>query len=202
MPETCDGSEPLSPWGVGASAGWFDTEIVFDRDVSMQALTTMALVAYQPSPTLGAAVGLGAVVDGTIAGGDISPGPAASGSISLLALRETERRPFVLAGLSVSASRASARSTDGEEHTLTAMDLRLGISSGKTFGWITPYAAARGFAGPVGWHLDGEAATGSDAHHYTVGAGAVMRAGRRLELSVEVMPLGERSGTAAASVAL
>ena len=73
---------------------------------------------------------------------------------------------------------------------------------GKTFGVFTPYAAARAFGGPVGWTLAGEEATGSDAHHYTVGAGLTARPGRRLDLSLEVMPLGEQSATAAATFAL
>jgi hypothetical protein len=73
---------------------------------------------------------------------------------------------------------------------------------GKTFGAFTPYAAARGFGGPVGWTLGGDEATGSDAHHYTVGAGLNVRPGKRLDLSVEAMPLGEQSATASATLAL
>jgi hypothetical protein len=202
LPETCDGSEPLSPWGVGVSAGWFATEIEFDRGVEMSALTTMAQATYQPSARLGLGFGLGAVIGGTIADGDISPGPAASASATWLALLETERRPFLLAGLSFAGSRASAVSTDGEDHTLTAFDLRLGAMVGTTFGPVSPYLAARVFAGPVGWTLDGGEQTGSDAHHYTVGAGLVVRAGRRLDLSAEGMALGEVSATAALSLSL
>jgi hypothetical protein len=151
LPETCDGSEPLSPWGVGVSAGWFATEIEFDRGVEMSALTTMAQATYQPSARLGLGFGLGAVIGGTIADGDISPGPAASASATWL---------------------------------------------------VSPYLAARVFAGPVGWTLDGGEQTGSDAHHYTVGAGLVVRAGRRLDLSAEGMALGEVSATAALSLSL
>lgn len=169
----------------------------------MSAATVMAQAAYQASPRLVVALGLGAVVDGTIADGDIAPGPAGSASLSWLALLETERRPFALIGISVAVSRASAVSDDGEDHSLTAGDVRIGAMLGKTFfGVVTPYAAARAFGGPVLWNLAGEDATGSDAHHYTVGAGLSVRPGRRFDLSIEGMPLGEQSATASATLAL
>ena len=193
----------MSPWRVGASAGWFDTGIVFDDDVAMSASTVMAQAAYQATPRLVVSLGLGAVVDGTIADGDIAPGPAGSASLSWLALLETERSPFALIGMSVAVSRAGAVSDDGEEHPLTAGDVRIGAMLGKTFfGVFTPYVAARAFGGPVMWTLAGDDATGSDAHHYTVGAGVSLRPGRRLDLSLEAMPLGEQSATASATLAL
>jgi hypothetical protein len=202
LPETCDGSEPLSPWRAGATAGWFDTDIVFDDDVPMSAGTVMAQVAYQASPRLVLALAAGALVDGSIDGGDITTGPAGAASLAWLALLETERRPFALVALSIAASHAGAISDDGEEHGLTSGDGRLGLMVGKTFGAFTPYAAARVFGGPVLWTLAGDEVTGSDANHYTVGAGLTARAGRRLDLSLEVMPLGEKSATASASLAL
>lgn len=168
----------------------------------MSAGTVMAQAAYQATPRLVVALGLGAVVDGTIADGDIAPGPAASASASWLALLETERRPFILAGLSLAYSRATAVADDGMEHTLTAADARIGAMVGKTFGAFTPYAAARFFGGPVGWTIAGDDATGTDANHYTVGAGLTVRPGRRFDLSVEAMPLGEQSATAAVTLAL
>lgn len=202
MPETCDGSEPLSPWRVGATAGWFDTEIVFDDDVPMSAATLMAQAAYQASPRLVVALGLGALVDGSIDGGDIAPGPAGTASLAWLALLETERRPFALVGVSLAASHAAAIADDGEEHALTSGDGRLGLMVGKTFGAFTPYAAARAFGGPVLWTVAGDDATGTDAHHWTVGAGLSARPGRRLDLALEVMPLGEKSAAASATLAL
>lgn len=168
----------------------------------MSSATVMAQAAYQASPRLVVALGLGALVDGSIAGGDIAPGPAGAASASWLALLETERRPFALVGLSIAVTRGGAIADDGEEHTLTAGDGRVALMVGKTFGAFTPYAAARAFAGPVRWTRAGGDATGTDAHHYTVGAGLSARPGRRLDLSLEVMPLGERSATASASLAL
>jgi hypothetical protein len=79
----------------------------------MTGATVMAQAAYQATPRIVVALGLGAVVDGTIAGGDIGPGPAGSASISWLVLLETERRPFALLGLSLAGSRATAVSDDG-----------------------------------------------------------------------------------------
>ena len=160
----------------------------------MTAGTVMAQAAYQMSPRVVIALGLGAVIGGEMAEG--------SASFSWLALLETERRPFVLLGISLAGSRASAISDDGMDHTLTAADVRVGVMAGKTLGAFTPYAAARGFGGPVGWTLAGKDATGEDAHHSTVGAGLTVRPGRRFDLALEVMPLGEQSATASATLAL
>jgi hypothetical protein len=158
-------------------------------------------------PTLGIELAAGAVLDGAIgradvADGDVGVGAAVSLSASWLALLEGERRPFVVVGASLAGSRTEAYADDGERHPLSAGDLRLGVMSGKTFGPVTPYLAARGFGGPVFWRIAGEDVTGSDTHHYTVGGGASLRLGRRVTIAAEVLPLGERSAAATATLGI
>lgn len=187
------------------SGGYFSTELdLGDGEVSLSEATIMASASYQPGPSFGLNLGLGAILGGEMGdhAGDVSPGAAVSAAATWLALFETERRPFLLLSFSLAGSRTEAVSDDGEEHALSAFDARLGAMVGKTFGPATPYAVARAFGGPVSWTLGGEEVSGGDVHHYAVGAGAALRLGRRLNLGVEGMALGERSATLSASLAL
>jgi hypothetical protein len=205
LPESCDGSDPLSSWRVGVSGGWFSTELELgDAEVSLSETTVMAAASYHPNASFGFDIGLGAVLDGEMGehAGDVAAGAALSAAATWLALYEGERRPFVLLSLSLAGSRTEAVSDDGQAHDLTAFDARVGAMAGKTFGPATIYAAGRAFGGPVSWTLGGEEVTGGDAHHYTLGGGAVVRLGRRLHLAGEGMALGEQSATLSASLAL
>ena len=205
MPETCDGSEPLSPWRVGVTGGWFSTEIELGGgDVSLSETTIMAAATYQRSPAVGFELGLGAILDGQAGGddGDVTSGAAATAAVTWLARYEGERSPFLLMSVSLAGSRTEAVSDDGRAHALSAFDARIGAMAGKTFGPVNLYAAARVFGGPVSWTLGGEDVSGGDAHHYTIGAGAALRFARRLHVGVEGMALGERSATVSASLAL
>jgi hypothetical protein len=184
--------------------GWFSTTIELGAgDVPLRETTVLATVSRRSGPDIGFDVGIGAIVDGQIGDhdGDVSAGFAASAAVTWLARYEGERSPFVLIGGSLAGSRAEAVSDDGERHALCAFDLRAGAMVGKTLGPVTVYAAARVFGGPVSWTLAGEETTGGDAHHYTVGAGATVRAGR-FSLALEGMALGERSATLGVGLAL
>src|SRR5262249_40425585 len=109
-----------------------------------------------------------------------------------LALFEGEVRPFVLLSLSASFSRAST-----DVGSVTAGDLRAGAVVGKTFfERLTPYAAARGFAGPVSW----QGLSGGDPPHYTIGGGATLRLPGGIDVMAEGMALGERSVAIGAGV--
>jgi hypothetical protein len=66
---------------------------------------------------------------------------------------------------------------------------------------VTPYVLARAFGGPVFWSLAGASVTGTDAHHYQVGAGLVIRA-RRVDIVAEGVPLGERTVVVGVGLAL
>ena len=75
-----------------------------------------------------------------------------------------------------------------------AFDARGGVTIGKTFAdrWV-PYVTTRVFAGPVSWRLAGEDVTGGDRYHVTVGAGLIVRLPASLDVTLEGMPLGEKS---------
>ncbi len=189
---------------MGAALGWFSTTIELGPgDVPLRESSILATVSRRFGPDFGLDVGAGAILDGQIGDheGDVSTGFAASAAASWLARYEGERSPFVLIGGSLAGSRTEAVSDDGEAHALGAFDLRVGAMVGKTVGPVTVYAAARVFGGPVSWTLAGEETTGGDAHHYTVGGGATVRAGR-FSLALEGMALGERSATAGLGVSL
>ena len=51
----------------------------------------------------------------------------------------------------------------------------------------------RGFGGPVYWTYQGASVLGTDTHHYQVGAGLALLVGRRVDLFVEGVPLGEQA---------
>lgn len=175
--------------------GAFDTRIDFgdvERDVSE--VSSTVTLGRQFGPRFAAQATVGAILDGMLGGGDVSPGALLTLGVSYLALYERDARPFVLAQVTLGASTARAVSDDGAEHRLSAGDLRLGVMAGKTFfGALTAYGVGRLFAGPVFFTLGGEDVTGSDTHKYVVGAGAVWRGFAGYELFAEGAFLGERS---------
>src|SRR5262249_55059971 len=139
---TCDGTE-TGPWRVSVSTGGFWSELkLSDQDIDVDEQSVTALVSWHKD-AWGLEGGLGAIVGGTLGGYDVQPGFSAVLAGSWLALFEGEVRPFVLLSLSASFSRAST-----DVGSVTAGDLRAGAVVGKTFfERLTPYAAARVFAG-------------------------------------------------------
>jgi hypothetical protein len=152
------------------------------------------------SGTLGAGVG-GSLRIGTD-GLRLLPGPLAAATLSCRALDATRLRPFLLVSLSAAASwGTTGRSGTSSTDSIVSGDVRLGVTAGKTIARVlTPYVAARVFGGPVFWRYAGQDATGTDAHHYQVGAGFSL-ALRRFDLHFEMAPLGERELAAGAGVA-
>jgi len=128
---------------------------------------------------------------------DVSPGWLAAASYSRRLLDGSGSRPFVLFSLSLAASGASTRAlANGASASLVAVDVRAGVSVGKTF-WdvLSPYAALRLFGGPVFWEVDGKARIGTDRYHVQLGAGLLATLPRGFDLFAEVSPLGERAAT-------
>ena len=177
------------------------TTIVFDGvHVALHETAVTATVGDFVTPRLGWSVTAGGIVAGSIDGRDVRGGGTLGGSVSYLALYEGRVRPFI--GVSGTLGTALIRGTadDGSARTWSAWDGRAGVIVGKTFvKRLVPYVAARVFGGPVYWYRAGAAVTGSDEYHVTAGLGVIVRLPKRLDITLEVMPLGEQSATGGAS---
>jgi hypothetical protein len=133
----------------------------------------------------------------------MSPGPTGGVTASFRALDEGAVPPFILLGASAAAALAwTTPAGGGASTTFTAFDVRIGAAVGKTIAdVVTPYALARAFGGPVLWSIAGAQATGTDAYHYQLGLGLVVRLGR-VDVVAEGVPLGERAVVVGVGVGL
>lgn len=105
---------------------------------------------------------------------------------SYLLLDQAKWWPFVQLSGSVSFSAMQA--------DYRALDFRAGVVAGYTIlERVTPYLAARAFGGPV-FTLG---TVGTDLYHYQFGVGLVVGLPKGLDLSAELVPLGEQRLTAA-----
>ena len=67
------------------------------------------------------------------------------------------------------------------------------MAVGKTIAHVvTPYLLARAFGLPILWRYQDASTIGTDAYHYQLGAGVVVRVGA-FDIDVEGVPLGERA---------
>jgi hypothetical protein len=132
---------------------------------------------------------------------DFGPGPIVAAGV---AYRIVDGRPFVvlssvLSG-SVTTTHVSGETEGGAQYE--AFDLRLGVIAGTTlFDVFSPYAVARVFGGPVFWHYQSHALTGTDVSHVQLGAGGALLIAQRLHLFVEGIPLGEQALSAGLTLA-
>ncbi|MGZ3416284.1 MAG: hypothetical protein ACXVEE_00390 [Polyangiales bacterium] len=170
---------------MGASLGMFDTTIVFpERRASLREEAVAVSLDRRLGERTTFQLSLGAVVSGRIEDTTIEPGPLASIAFSYRLVDESKSKPFVIGTFSFAASRSP---------DLFAADGRLGVAVGKTFArTFAPFAIARVFGGPVRWRHEGETFVGGDSHHYQLGLGALFIAGRGIDASLEIAPLGER----------
>jgi hypothetical protein len=199
--------EALRPrWHVGAAYVFTSTALRFSHDVRAEQTRNaiVATAAYAPSPRLTWQFSAGAAFAGELRLPDgsyaLSVGPTGAAGV---AYRVLEGQPFVvLTGLlSASTAISERREQPAAEAAYTAFDLRLGVLVGATlFDQLSPYAVARVFGGPIFWHYQGEAVTGTDVSHYQLGAGVSWLIARRCDLYFEGVPLGERALSGGASV--
>jgi hypothetical protein len=162
-----------------------------------------------PTTTLGAGAGVG--IGGEMTLGTqrfhVLPGWEVSASYSRRLLDGRGRLPFLVLSAALAASGASTREevstgpgvTTGTPPTtssLYAIDLRAGLTVGKTFfDALSPYAVLRAFGGPVLWSYAGQHVTASDRYHVQLGAGLLTTLPRGFDVFVEGVPLGERALT-------
>jgi hypothetical protein len=201
----CDGTErdQVPQWRVALAGGALRSELsAGGSELGIEQLSLSARGERRLSPRITVGLGAGSILGGSLrlAGGeqvDFGVGWTAGASVSGLVLAERSIRPFVLATLSAAYSSTQTNPTAGgsSSGTYIGRDVRLGVAVGKSFGLVRPYAAARVFGGGFRWEGTSPATTGGDSHLYQIGAGAALELPRRLDLVVELMPLGERSFT-------
>ena len=148
---------------------------------------------------------LGAVLDGALDSGGrrFDLGAGIVGAVGVA--RQWSYAPwFVTGSLGLGASRTSTRElvAGAPRVSLVALDARIGVTAGRTFGPVSPYLLARAFGGPVLWTWDGGDTTGTDTHHFQLGAGASATFAANLTVLVDVAALGERSASVGLAVDL
>ncbi len=185
-------------WAVGVSGLYTSTRLRFSGSLHADQIryASLATLAYLPTPKLVLQLSAGAAFGGSLTAPDgehtFSAGP--TGALGLDYRAFDDGRYFLL--LTSSLSFSTARTQLGDEATVayTAFDLRVGAELGLELARIfRPYAVVRAFGGPVYWRYQGESVTGTDTHHYQVGAGLGLRLTKSLSLFVEGVPLGERA---------
>ena len=198
-------------WHAGASAIYTSTAIDFSNNQrrARRARRSSASLAYHPTARLSYQLAAGGTLGGrleTPAGTqDFSSGVTAAVGASWRVIDTP--RPFVVVtgNLSFSAERTTLAGTSGMPDvsaSYQAFDLRVGALVGTTL-WkvLSAYAVGRVFGGPIYWKYQGDSVTGTDAHHYQVGAGATLVLARRLNVFAEGIPVGERSAAVGAAFA-
>ena len=201
----CDGTErdEVPQWRVALAGGALRSELsAGGSELGIEQVSLSARGERRLSPRITVGLGVGSIVGGSLrpAGGgqvDFGVGWTTGASVSGLVLAERLIRPFLLATFSAAYSSTQTNPTAGGTGggTYIGRDVRLGVAVGKSFGPVRPYAAARVFGGGFRWEGTSPATTGGDSHLYQIGAGAAFELPRRLDLVVELMPLGERSFT-------
>ena len=149
-----------------------------------------------PSSKLLLQVGAGAAFGGRLVVADqrydFLPGPL--GSLGADYRIFDKGRAFVMLTSSLSFSAARTRLGNAPSVGYQALDLRLGSELGvELLHVFRPYALARVFGGPVFWRYQGAATTGSDTHHYQLGAGLGLRLSKSFNGFAEGVALGERA---------
>ncbi|NRA36410.1 MAG: hypothetical protein HRU17_24065 [Polyangiaceae bacterium] len=185
---------------MGANFGWSRSIILFqdsdgnsagDATIRQRAVTASLARRYGH---YGYQFSAGGLIDGTLEHEgltyDVNPGWLVSAQISRQWFGGDN--PFLTGGLSLGASGTQTK-LNGVETSLFAADLRLSIMVGDTFfDFWTPYAAVRGFIGPVVWQAAGEDLLGGDQSKFALGLGSLFRLSD-FSVSVYGAPVGERS---------
>ncbi len=194
-------------WAVGVSGLYTSTRLRFSGGLraDQQRAASLASLAYLPTPRLVLQAGLGVAFGGSLTPPDgkydFSPGPTALIGADFRAY--DDGRYFLLLTSALSFAAARTHSPLGVDTGYQAFDLRLGAEFGVQLAKIfRPYAVTRVFGGPVYWRYLGDSVTGTDTHHYQVGAGAGVRVSKAVNVFLEGVPLGERAVSFGVGLAL
>lgn len=198
-------------WRVGASYGFTSTALRFAGETTFDTTRSVALASldYQPTASWTFELAAGPLLGGRLETGGtrfvFRPGVVTALGASYRVLEPRGARPFVLATAQVAYVHSATRENGaGSPPSVAydALDVRLGGVVGWSLGGVVhPYALARAFGGPAFWTYGGRAVTGTDTHHYQVGAGLLVSIARRVDVYAEGVPLGEQGVTAGAGVA-
>ena len=155
-----------------------------------------ALAGYRWPSSTSLRVALGAVVDGELkrSGRVFDIGAGVVGSVAMSRL--WTRVPWFAAGtIGFGASRVTTREriSGAPQIGMVAFDARGSLTAGRTFGPVSPYLLARAFGGPVRWRLDDMDITGTDTHHFQLGAGISALVASRWTIVIDIAALGERA---------
>jgi hypothetical protein len=186
-------------WHVGVAGVYTSTTLHFSHELHTDQTRNalLATAAYAPTPRLTLAFSAGAGFAGHLQAPDgehhFSPGPSAAAGVTYSVIAG---RPFVAVSgvISGAFARTQLHGTTDSAANYSAFDLRVGVVAGTTlFEVFSPYVVARVFGGPVFWHYQGAAVTGTDASHFQVGAGFSLRMPAWFDLFFEGVPLGEQA---------
>lgn len=201
-------NEAVRPrWALGVSGLYTSTRLRFSGALhaDQTRYATLGTLAYLPTPRLVLQVGAGAAFGGSLTLPDgkyhFSPGPTGVLGADFLAFDDGKYFLLLTSGLSFAASRTHLGSEPSVGYQ--AFDLRLGTELGVQLAQLfRPYAVARVFGGPVLWRYQDQSVTGTDTHHYQIGAGVGIHASKAVNLFVEGIPLGERAVSFGVGLAL
>lgn len=190
-------------WRVGAEYAFTSTGLHFSDGLRVDQVrqASLATVDLRPARRITLEAGAGAFLGGSITANSVryamAPGIVGIVGASWRVLDAEGAIPFVLLATQLSYFSSSTFGDVG----YNAFDLRGSAVVGTTL-WdvLSPYVVGRAFGGPVYWRYAGVATTGTDDHHWQVGAGVSLLVVHRLDLFVEGVPLGELGVTAGAGV--
>jgi len=189
-------------WHVGSSYAFSSTGLRFGdgQRLGEERHVSLVTIDYRPARRATLSGGVGVFIGGSLATDSaryaFDPGFIAvlGGSWRLWDLGRAGPFALLTGQLSYASSRVQG-------FAYNAFDLRAGVVAGTTL-WrvLTPYAVGRAFGGPVFWRHDGAAVTGTDTHHYQVGAGIALLLARRVDVFAEGVPVGEQGIAAGAGL--
>jgi hypothetical protein len=194
-------------WLVAVSGLYTSTRLRFGEGLHADQVryATLATLAYLPTARLILQAGVGAAFGGslTLPAGEyrFSPGPVALVGADFRAFDDGRYFLVLTSALSFATARTNASGEPSESYQ--AFDVRLGAQFGAELArGLRPYATARVFGGPIFWRYQGEAVTGTDVHHYQLGAGLAVRISKALNVFAEGIPLGEQAVAVGVGLAL
>lgn len=196
-----------STFHASVTGGYSYTDLVFfdGAEIGFSKASVLASSDFLLSSRVLLSIGAGGVFFGELAlphASDraLSPGWIGSFAATFRVVEDKGYVPYVLLTGSAGVLRAAIREepTDrpGIRGTYTGVDLRFGVTVGKTFAnVVSPYVAARVFGGPVIWSEGGTDALGSDLYHFQPAVGLSLVLPAHMDLFAEGQPWFERGFT-------